>query len=439
MVNQQLGTNTFGVAKYIVSATSSDGTHTTIAAALTSASAGDTIFIRPGTYTENLSLKVGVNLTAFDCDATTPNVTIKGNATLTAAGTVSISGIQLETNGAALLTVSGSANSIVYLINCYLDMVNATGITFSSSGASAGIYLYQCLGNLGTTGIGIFTSTAGATSTFQFNYCTFGNTGSSTTASTTSTGAVLLQNCIFKSVFTTSSSGSFVCQNTALDCTLINTTCITTAGTGTAAIRNSQLLSGTASALSAGSGTTIQVWLSNITSSNTNAITGAGSIENIGAAFLGSSRKVNTTTQVANSGAMTGLTQGTAPGPGMIGEVISSFVTTGSPVSLTDNVTTNVTSIALTPGIWDIQGAVHLLANTVTGTTWVAAFNGLTSYGNGAATGLTFPNASTGLTIPVPILRKTLSANETNYLTIVPRFSSGTLRASGLISATRVG
>jgi pectin methylesterase-like acyl-CoA thioesterase len=60
-----LSTNNYGPAKFIVSSSAANGTHTTIAAALTSASTGDTIFIRPGTYTENLTLKAGVNLTAL--------------------------------------------------------------------------------------------------------------------------------------------------------------------------------------------------------------------------------------------------------------------------------------------------------------------------------------------------------------------------------------
>ena len=76
---RQTGDNKFGVAKWIVDSTASLGTHTTIAAALTSASSGDTIFIRPGTFTENLTLKAGVDLCAFDCDALTPNVTIDGS------------------------------------------------------------------------------------------------------------------------------------------------------------------------------------------------------------------------------------------------------------------------------------------------------------------------------------------------------------------------
>src|SRR5512135_3481216 len=115
--------NNFGTAKFIVSGAYSDGcTHITIASALTDASSGDTIFIRPGTYTENLTLKAGVNLTAFTGDGslnTTSNVVILGKCTMTTAGTVNISGVQLKTNSDFFLAVTGSANSIVNLNSCF--------------------------------------------------------------------------------------------------------------------------------------------------------------------------------------------------------------------------------------------------------------------------------------------------------------------------------
>ena len=73
---------------HIVDANGS-GDFTTIAAALTAASSGQTIFIRPGTYTENPTLKAGVNLSTFPSDATSGTVIIKGKCTLS-TGTVEI-------------------------------------------------------------------------------------------------------------------------------------------------------------------------------------------------------------------------------------------------------------------------------------------------------------------------------------------------------------
>src|SRR5258708_29721455 len=99
------------VAKLIVNSSSNaGGNYTTITAALTAAVSGDTIFVMPGatgTYTENLTLKAGVNISAFPCDAETPNVTIVGKATATFAGKCTLSDLCLQTNGDYVLELTG--------------------------------------------------------------------------------------------------------------------------------------------------------------------------------------------------------------------------------------------------------------------------------------------------------------------------------------------
>ena len=97
------------------------GDFTTIAAALTASSSGTTIFLRPGTYTENPTLKAGVNLSAYGSDSSlngTGNVIINGTCTLSTAGSVTISGVQLQTNSANAIVVSGSVASVLNLNNC---------------------------------------------------------------------------------------------------------------------------------------------------------------------------------------------------------------------------------------------------------------------------------------------------------------------------------
>jgi hypothetical protein len=290
-----LATNNYGPAKFIVDGTTvANGTHSTIAAALTSASSGDTIFIRPGTYTENLTLKAGVNLTAYVADASlnaTGHVIIKGNSTLSTAGSVSISGIQLETNGAALLTVSGSVASIVNLYNCYLNCTNATGITFSSSSASAAITLDCCAGNLGTTGIALFAhSSAG---TMRMNWCDFTNTGGSTTASTLSAGTFNPSYVTLPSPLTTSSTGLLQAGYTTFNGA--NVTALTHGGSVASSCGHCQAGSGSASAISISS--TLQYLNGTVFSNNTNVITGAGTLtfDNVGC--IGTSSGINVTTR----------------------------------------------------------------------------------------------------------------------------------------------
>lgn len=299
-----LATNNYGPAKFIVDGTTTaNGTHSTIATALTSASSGDTIFIRPGTYTENLTLKAGVNLTAFGSDASlngTGKVIISGTCTMTTAGSVTISGIQLQTNSAALLAVTGSAASIVNVTNCYLNMTNNTGITYSSSDATSAINITNCAGDLGTTGIGFWTCTAAGT--LNLKTSTFTNTGASTTASTNSATSIFIFHCSLFAPLSSSSTGLYQIHNSVISTSAQNATCLTTAGTqGNNSSDNSTYASGSASAISIGVGTTLNMSLCNISSTNTNAVTGAGILINGGLSFSNSSSLINTTTQTARN------------------------------------------------------------------------------------------------------------------------------------------
>lgn len=297
MAQQILPTNTFTTAKWIVSATASDGTHTTIATALTSASSGDTIFIRPGTYTENLTLKAGVNLTAFGSDSSlngTANVIISGTCTLTSAGSVTISGIQLQTNSAALLAITGSAASIVNLNNCYLNCTNNTGITFSSSSGSATLLINNCEGDLGTTGIGLFSHSSSGSMSIRYSH--FTNSGSSLTASTCSSGTLSLTYSLLTSAVTTSSTGSIQSVYSTIDVSSFNIIAATFGGSGVHVLRYCRYASGTASAVSIGSATPVLEFCT-ISSSNTNAVTGSGTLTGNSISFEGTSSGVNTTTQ----------------------------------------------------------------------------------------------------------------------------------------------
>lgn len=289
-----LSTNNYGSAKFIVDASAANGTHTTIASALTSASSGDTIFIRPGTYTENLTLKAGVNLSAYNCDAFN-NVIISGNATLSTAGTVNISGIRLQTNSAALITVSGSVASILNLTNCYLNCTNNSGITFSSSSSSARIHIYNSQGDLGTTGIALFSVTSAGE--LRFVNSSFTNTGGSSTANTVSSGTFSSLYSNLSNPVTSSSTGSVVQFCSTIDTTAQNVTALTVGGSGNHSATYTSYASGSASTISIS--TSINTVFISVVSSNTNAITGAGILVNGGVSLPGTSQLINTTTQTA--------------------------------------------------------------------------------------------------------------------------------------------
>ncbi len=303
MAQQIISSNTFTTAKWIVSATSSDGTHTTIASALTSASSGDTIFIRTGTFTENITLKAGVNLTAYESDSSingTGKVIISGTCTMTTAGSVTISGIQLQTNSATFLAVTGSNESVVNLLNCYLNCLNNTGISYTSSNSASTINIISCQGNIATTGITLFTcSSSGTINTFNSE---ISNTGVSTTQSTsTSTATLSFQHSYFQFPFSLTTSTSLLGSRfSTFDCNDINSTAISQTGTNSIALDACILLSGTASCLSTGAGCTSLLYSCILSSSNTNAATGSGTLTYANLSFRNTSSVINTTTQTAN-------------------------------------------------------------------------------------------------------------------------------------------
>jgi len=297
MAQQILSTNTFTTAKWIVSATASDGTHTTIAAALTSAASGDTIFIRPGTYTENLTLKSGVNLTAFGCDrgdvSTTSRVIIVGKCTATFAGSCVITGIELRTNSDNCVVVSGSSATNVCLRNCYINCLNATGLVMSSSGGLLDIR--YCDANLGTTGIGLYSLTGAGGLTFYWSRC--GNSGASTTASAQTDGTLnILYSELFIVMNTSGTTAGFTFYDSKFDSG--STTTMTHGSTSSSStIEKCFISSGSSSAISISASAVLNLIETIIQSSNTNVVTGAGTLNYSGVTFNGSSNVMNTTTQ----------------------------------------------------------------------------------------------------------------------------------------------
>jgi hypothetical protein len=288
------GDNKFGPARWYVSNTLVDGcTHTTIASAITSASSGDDIFIKPNTYTENLTLKAGVNLIAWEGDEQ-GNVIIIGKMTFTAAGTVNLSNLQLQTNSDFCLAVTGSAASIVNLINCNLNATNNTAISYTSSSASSQINIFDCIGNLGTTGIAYFSGTSPGL--LMIDSSNFSNTGSSLTASTMSAGIISIQWSLFGGAITNSGTNSVELYSTSINMGPLNTTALTLGGSGANGVDYCKLSSGTASCISIGGAATVDYTI--VSSSNANAITGAGTLNQGLIIFTGSSSTINTNTVV---------------------------------------------------------------------------------------------------------------------------------------------
>lgn len=160
---------------------------------------------------------------------------------------------------------------------------------------------------------------------------------------------------------------------------------------------------------------------------------------------------VNTATQpaalkiAAAGGTYWGNQGSTPPAAGYIGQQIRSTVASGAAVVLTDDTAANVTSIALTAGIWDVTGII-----IYTGTPTVDAPQNCTVGTTSATLGTSGDNNTVyawstaqflvgDCSTTLPAYRLSLAATTTVYLVAQLGFTGGACSAYGRISATRVG
>ena len=130
---------------------------------------------------------------------------------------------------------------------------------------------------------------------------------------------------------------------------------------------------------------------------------------------------------------------------GNIGEYIESDVLIGSAVALTNLAVTNITSISLTPGDWDVWGVIATVqAGGPTTTALVGTINTTsatlpTDLANKGATTFWRGSTTSTLILPVGTRRYSLTSTTTVYLIINPFFTGGTsLSGYGTICARRV-
>lgn len=96
----------------------------TVAAAITAANSGDTVYIWPGTYTENLTLKPGVNLVG----QSKFSVYVVGTVTFNAAGTVYCEHIIFKTSGDGnTLNFAGTGVQNLQCLMCNFEHTTGNG------------------------------------------------------------------------------------------------------------------------------------------------------------------------------------------------------------------------------------------------------------------------------------------------------------------------
>lgn len=388
----------YSTARGHIVAADGSGDFTTISTALAAASSGQTIFIRPGTYTENPTLKAGVNLCAFDCDNFN-NVTILGKCSFTGAGTVAFSGIQFQTNSDYAISVTGSNNSALRFSNCQLtgrSSTPGTVIQLNSSGLISSIYFESCYLDLQTSGIAYYNMTAG--NTIQFIGCFFNNSGSSSTLSNNSSGNAYIHSSGGFGGFSSSSTGSLGLFSCDFDTSGTgNFTVVEANGTGSNLISNSYIATNTAVPTTVDTGCVLGIYSSTVNTSNANICSGAGTLTYSGISCPGNS---GIATGASLSTALLGNASGITYSSGTFTPAVSGTVTAGSATYLTQN--GSYTRVG-NKVFFDIQ----LNWNTGTGT------------GNLRITGLPFTSSGSTAAISIGAFSAALGAGITgSYLSV---------------------
>lgn len=165
---------------------------------------------------------------------------------------------------------------------------------------------------------------------------------------------------------------------------------------------------------------------------------GTGVASALAANVTGSNGIVLATSPSITTPVITGITSGSSPVAGQVGEIISSIITLASSTSISSGSTVNLTSIALTAGNWMVAGNVGCKATTAC----TLLYGGVSS-----STG-SLPNAEFTLSInssagapnlysPVPNVYVSISSGATYYMVIEANFT-GTGKMFGQIIAQRI-
>lgn len=144
----------------------------TVQHAIDVASTGTTIFIFPGTYTEDITLKAGVSLTS----PVKFGVYITGNLTSGFTGTVVCDGIIFQSSTGITVSFSGTGVQNLQLVNgCSVNSGSGDAFRWTNTNSASKIYFQDGTCNVSTSGTTArcFYSTTGAAGGFIANRVSF--------------------------------------------------------------------------------------------------------------------------------------------------------------------------------------------------------------------------------------------------------------------------
>jgi hypothetical protein len=120
----------------------------TIQAAINASSAGVTIYVYPGTYTESLTFKAGVNI----CAPSNFSVYVTGNHISSFTGTVVLNNIILQSTTGVTLTTSGSGAQNLQIVSGSVNSGTGDSIVMGNTNASSKISITDATVNVSTSG-----------------------------------------------------------------------------------------------------------------------------------------------------------------------------------------------------------------------------------------------------------------------------------------------
>lgn len=150
---------------------SAEKPYLTVQKAIDQSSIGTTIYIYPGTYTENLTLKAGVNLTS----PIKFGVYIIGNHTISTAGTIVLDNVTLNSTTGNTLSVTGATSINIQLIGTNVYSISGDAINWANTNSASKLYIEDGSISVSTSGstARAFYSTSTSTGSIITNRTTF--------------------------------------------------------------------------------------------------------------------------------------------------------------------------------------------------------------------------------------------------------------------------
>ena len=157
----------------------------------------------------------------------------------------------------------------------------------------------------------------------------------------------------------------------------------------------------------------------------------------------GSGAAVFATSPSLTTPVIAGITNGTPPAAGKVGEIITATVPIGSAVALTTGTNATVITLSLTAGIWLVGGSVGVLLSAGTLThTHASQGNGRTTIQTAPAGGTTAIHTTSsnpnGWLLPLSLLPYNLSGSASINAVVLADFSGGTGSAYGVMWGLRI-